>query len=90
MSPGYSPQSKGKVEGAIVFIGAQLRTIRFDMQRRYGISVTPQHEIWPWLAGAAGWFIARDHTNANGRTSYQDVFDDVQVGNGTVRGDDYL
>ena len=41
--------SMGAVEATIRWFQVKARTLRFDLERRYGKMATPDHILWPWL-----------------------------------------
>ena len=73
-TPRYSSQSLGAVGAAQRGIQAQVRALRMDVKRAYGIKIEPTWIILTWLVPYAAWLIERFKVRANRRTSYEDSF----------------
>jgi hypothetical protein len=72
--PEYSHQSNGSAEKANDLVQKQVRTLRFDLEERAGLTLLPTSAVWPWLVRHAAWSLARYAVKANGRTAFQDAF----------------
>eukprot|EP00971_Amphidinium_carterae_P044042 866611-Amphidinium_carterae.2 len=72
-APRYSSQSKGTVENYIQRMQGQIRTMRLELECKYG-AFGCEHGILPWLvrhaASAWNWY----HRKVNGRTAHEDAF----------------
>ena len=70
-----SPQSIGTAERAVRSCKEQFRTLRFALEHRLGMKVTPEMPIWAWLARHAAFIITRFQTRATGQTAFQHLTD---------------
>ena len=59
---------------AIRSVEDQVRVLRFDVEARYGIQVSANMSLWPWIARHAGWLLTRCKIKSNGCTPYQDAY----------------
>ena len=73
-TPRYSSASLGAVGKAQDLCARQVRTLRTNFEKRYGIQIGPDDDIWPWLVRHSGWCIERFHVRGNGTTSFEDWF----------------
>ena len=62
-------------ERVIKDIEGQVRVMRIDLAARYGVVITADMPVWPWLTRHAGWLLAGFMPKASGRTAYMDAFD---------------
>ena len=69
-SPAYSSQSQGSVERFHRTLMGQVRTLKAQLETNYGISITSQHPIIPWLVRHAVYLLNRYATHADGNTSF--------------------
>ena len=60
----------GSVESAIGMWRTKLKVLRFCFETRYGVTVGPNHKIWPHLCGLAGFLGSRFRLRANGQSAY--------------------
>ena len=72
--PEYSHQSNGSVEKANDLVQKQVRTLRFDLEERAGLTMLPTSPVWTWMVRHSAWTLARYAVKANGRTARQDGF----------------
>ena len=56
-SPVGSSKSNGIVERAIQSVQGMIRTIRSDIEGRWGVKIDATQSIWPWIAEHAGFFL---------------------------------
>ena len=61
-------------ERAIRSVEDQVRVLRLDVEARYGIQVSANMSLWPWIARHAGWLLTRCKIKGNGCTPYQDAY----------------
>ena len=73
-APRYSSHSLGAVGACQRALHEQIRTMRVDLDSRYGTSSSPSQVIWPWLVRHAAWLLERFRIRANKRTSYEDNY----------------
>ena len=67
-------QSKGGIEGPSRWWQAHVRTLRFDLEARYGTKVIVDNVVWRWLTRRAAWVAERYRTRADGLTSHYAAF----------------
>jgi len=70
-----SPQSIGTAERAVRSCKEQFRTLRFSLERRLDMKITPEMPVWAWLARHAAFLITRFQTRATGQTAFQHLTD---------------
>ena len=51
-----------------------MRVLRLDIEARYGIQLSANMSLWPWIARHAGWLLTRCKIKGNGCTPYQDAY----------------
>ena len=61
-------------ERAIRSVEDQVRVLRLDVEARYGIQVSANMSLWPWIARHAGWLLTRCKIKGNVCTPYQDAY----------------
>ena len=66
-----SSKSNGVVERAIQSVQGTIRTIRSDIEGRWGVKIDATHSIWPWIAERAGFLLTRFEVGRDGKTSYE-------------------
>ena len=72
--PRYSSQSLGAIGAAQrLFIG-QMRTMRADLELRFGRQILPDHPIFAWMVRHACWLLERFHLRAGGTTQFSEAF----------------
>ena len=64
-TPRYSSQSLGAVGAAQRGLQEQVRALRTDLERSYGVKIDPTWIIWTWLVPYAAWLIERFKVRAN-------------------------
>ena len=52
----------------------EARTLRYDVEERYGIKLTPDSVLWPWVVRHAAFLTARFAKRGSGTTSYQGAY----------------
>ena len=73
-TPRYSPASLGKTGAAQQHVQGQIRTLKAEVEAKYGFKLTPDHNVWPRLCRHAGWTIEHFHVKSNGHTPFKDAF----------------
>ena len=48
-----------------------IRTIRSDIEGRWGVKIDATHSIWPWIAEHAGFLLTRFEVGRDGKTAYE-------------------
>ena len=74
VAPRYSSATLGSVGRMQDLSARQVRTMRADLEGRYGVEVTPASPCWPWLVRHSGCLLDRYHQRANGNTAHPDCF----------------
>ena len=69
--PVGSSKSNGIVERAIQSVQGMIRTIRSDIEGRWGVKIDATHSIWPWIAEHAGFLLMRFEVGRDGKTAYE-------------------
>ena len=70
-SPVGSSMSNGIVERAIQSVQGMIRTIRSDIEGRWGVKIDATHSIWQWIAEHAGFLLTRFEVGRDGKTAYE-------------------
>ena len=70
-SPVGSSNINGIVESAIQSVQGMIRTIRSDIEGRWGVKVDATHSIWPWIAEHAGFLLTSLRAGRDGKTAYE-------------------
>ena len=70
-SPVGSSKSNGIVERAIQSVQGMIRTMRSDIEGRWGVKIDATHSIWPWIAEHAGFLLTRFEVGRDGKTAYE-------------------
>ena len=70
-SPVGSSKSNGIVERAVQSVQGMIRTIRSDIEGRWGVKIDVTHSIWPWIAEHAGFLSTRFEVGRDGKTAYE-------------------
>ena len=65
-SPKYSSSSNGAAERAIRTLNEQLKTMRYDLEGRYGIRITPNSTVWLWMVRHAASSVNRGKKDEEG------------------------
>ena len=73
-TPLHSSASNGAAERAIRSVDDEARTLRYDVEDRYGIKLTPDSVLWPWVVRHAAFLTARFAKRGSGTTSYQGAY----------------
>ena len=73
-TPRYSPQSLGSAEKAVDLVCGQFRATRTSVERAYRATLTPTHNVWPWLVRHASWTLCRFAVKGNGLTAYRNAY----------------
>ena len=79
-APRYSSQSMGGVGSFQHTLKTDVLTLRYDTEARYSFTLSPGHNLWPWMVRWASFIRSRFGVKANGRTAYQDAFDTAFTG----------
>ena len=69
-APKYSHGSNGHVERAHQSVQGQVRTMKIRLEEVYGIKLTPQHVLVPWLVRHAAWVLTHYLIKDDGRTAF--------------------
>ena len=70
-SPTYSSASNGIVERAIQAVEGQVRVLRSALETRWGLKLTRECRIWPWMVEMAGLQLNRGEVGHDGKTAYE-------------------
>ena len=70
-SPVGSSKSNGIVERAIQSMQGMIRTIRSDIDGRWGEKIDATHSISPWIAEHARFLLTRFEVGRDGKTPYE-------------------
>ena len=70
-SPVGSSKSNGIVERAIQSVQGMIRTVRSDIEGRWGVKIDATHSIWLWIAEHAGFLLTRSEVGRDGKTAYE-------------------
>ena len=70
-SPVGSSKSNGVVERAVQAVQGMVRTLRSDIEDKWGIKLETNHVAWCWLAEYAGWLLTRAEVGHDGRTAWE-------------------
>ena len=70
-SPVGSSNINGIVESAIQSVQGMMRTIRSDIEGRWGVKIDATHSIWPWIAENAGFLLTSLRAGRDGKTAYE-------------------
>jgi hypothetical protein len=73
-TPKHSSASN-PAERVIKDVEAMIRVMRTDLHARYGVAITANMAVWPWLVRHASWTLARFQPKASGNTPYRDAYD---------------
>ena len=52
-------------------VQGMIRTIRSDIEGRWGVKIDATHSIWPWIAEHAGFLLTRFEVGRDGNTAYE-------------------
>ena len=69
-SPTYTSQAQGSVERFHRTLMGQIRTLKSQLYNNYGIHLTAQHPLMPWLVRHTAYLLNRYAVHADGNTSY--------------------
>ena len=72
-TPRYSPQTLGAMGVSQKLVQGQIRTLKAELEAKYGFGLTPDHCMWPWLVRHAAWTMERYHVKQNGHTPFMDT-----------------
>eukprot|EP00969_Alexandrium_andersonii_P287605 12714849-Alexandrium_andersonii.AAC.1 len=72
-APRFSSQSN-PAETHIRIVEEEFRTLRSQIEQQYGVHITPEQPIWPWLMRHAGWCAARFRVRSSGNTPFFDAY----------------
>ena len=61
-------------ERAIRSVEDQVRVLRLDVEGRYGIQLSANMSLWPWIARHAGWLLTRCKIKGDGCTPNQEAY----------------
>ena len=70
-SPAYSSQSQGSIERYHRTLLGQVRTLTQQVTDNYGITISNQHPILPWIIRHAAYLLNRYAVHNDGYTSFQ-------------------
>ena len=73
-TPRHSPESIGRLAVVQQHLQGQIRTLKLDVESRYGIPIGSSSAIFPWIVRHCAWVIARFHVKLNGQTSYEHAY----------------
>ena len=62
--------SMGHVEATIRWWRGKLKTLRYDVEMRYGRKVTPNHVLWPFLVEISAFLTNAYRVRLDGHTSH--------------------
>ena len=68
-SPVGSSKSNGIAERATQSVQGKIRTIRSDIEGRWGLKIDATHSILPWIAEHAGFLLTRFEVGRDGKTA---------------------
>ena len=71
----HDSKNMGFVEAPIRWWEATVRTLRYAFEAKYGLTLTADSLIWPWLTRHAAWMTCRYRVRADGLTSHHAAFD---------------
>jgi len=74
-APRYSRQSLGGVGRFQRQVMEDVVTLRYSLESRFGMPITPQQQCWPRLAPHAAWAANRFATRVNNRIAFENAFD---------------
>merc|ERR1712194_690774 len=74
-SPTRSSQSLGGAERAVRTVKEQFRTLRYQLETKACMKITPDMPIWAWIGRRAAWLLSRYAVRPSGRTAYEETFD---------------
>ena len=69
-APSYTSQARGSVERFHRTLMGQIRTLKSQLFNSYGIHLTVQHPLMPWLVRHTAYLLNRYAIHANGNISY--------------------
>jgi hypothetical protein len=70
-SPTRSSQSLGAAERAVRTVKQQFKTLRFQLEAKYGLPLLPSSPIWTWIGRHVAWLYDRYHVMASGKTPFE-------------------
>ena len=70
-SPKYSSQSQGSVERFHQSLFAQARVLKFQVQKKYNVTIDSTHPLVTWIVRHSAWLLNRYQVHSDGFTSYQ-------------------
>jgi hypothetical protein len=47
-----------------------MKTLRYDVENKYGTKLTPNHVMWSWFVRHSGWATTRFRVRGDGHSSY--------------------
>jgi hypothetical protein len=74
-SPTRSSQSLAEGKRAVRTVKEQFRKLRFQLEMKVGMKITPDLPIWSWIGRHAAWLYTRYRVRASGRTAYEEATD---------------
>jgi hypothetical protein len=74
-TPLYSSESNGRAERAIQSVRRQTVALKLATELSYGIALSANMALWPWMTRHSAWLLARFHLKTNGRTYYEELHD---------------
>eukprot|EP00971_Amphidinium_carterae_P350904 6491802-Amphidinium_carterae.1 len=66
--------SMGAVESSIRWWRSKVRTLRYDVQQVFGVSLTPDMAVWKWLCRHGAWLNCRFKVRRDGVTAFMASF----------------
>ena len=63
-------QSMGRVESTIRWWRGKARTLRYDVEMKYGRKVTPDHAMWPYLVDISSCITSMYRVRVDGQTAH--------------------
>ena len=70
-SPVGSSKSNGSVERAMQSVQGMIRTIRNNIEGRWGVKIDATHSHWPWTEERAGFQLTRFEVGRDGKTAHE-------------------
>ena len=72
-TPRYSSPPLGAVGVMQKLVQGQVRTLKSELEAKYGMHIKPEDVVWPWLVRHTAWVIERMHTKQSGHPAFRDT-----------------
>ena len=69
-APRYDSQSKGPIENAVGRVEGLMRTMISAVERKYKLTLDPDHAIVLWIVRHCGWTLTRFTVGSDGLTPF--------------------